>query len=179
MRMMVARTKEDWELAQDLVHEYVTAQTIWADSESIRSLISELPQAFGSPHGAFFLAFEEDRIAGCLGWRKLTDEMVEIQRVYVKPAFRGRGIGRRMLDSLIEDLRESGYRRIVLETTLSLRPAVALYESLGFQRIPPYKISEGLDPVSFALEFEDNSRRTGQQRSTVPGHAIPPNGKIV
>jgi ribosomal protein S18 acetylase RimI-like enzyme len=75
----------------------------------------------------------------------------EIKRMYVEPAFRGRGIGRRILAALEERGREAGYKRMWLETGTSQPEAVSLYEAAGYRRIAPYGFYR-FDPRSLCYE---------------------------
>ena len=68
----------------------------------------------------------------------VTGEYGEIKRMYVRPAFRGRGLGRRMLDHLAEHVRGHGLSRLRLETGIHQQEAIRLYEGYGFRRIPPF-----------------------------------------
>lgn len=93
---------------------------------------------FHPPHGRFYLAQYGEEVAGVGCLKKLTDEAAEIQRMYVLPAFRGKGIGRAMAMRLIEEARAIGYRQLKLESLEFLNAAHALYRSLGFREIDPY-----------------------------------------
>ena len=78
---------------------------------------------------------------GCIALRKLDEERCEMKRLYVRPAFRGRHIARRLVDQIIANARMIGYRRMLLDTLPCLEDAVRMYRKLGFRDIPCYNDS--------------------------------------
>lgn len=99
----------------------------------------------------FFVARDDGRPAGCGGVLLVGREYAEVKRMYVRPAFRGRGLGRLMLDHLVEDARRHGLTVVRLETGIHQREAIALYEQAGFRQIPPFGPYRE-DPVSLCYE---------------------------
>jgi putative acetyltransferase len=99
----------------------------------------------------FFVTRDDGRPAGCGGVLLVGHEYAEVKRMYVRPAFRGRGFGRLMLDHLVEDARQHGLTVIRLETGIHQREAMLLYEQAGFRQIPPFGPYRE-DPVSLCYE---------------------------
>jgi GNAT superfamily N-acetyltransferase len=93
---------------------------------------------FYPPHGRFYLARYADQIAGVGCLKKLATEVGEVQRMYVAPEYRGKGIGRAIANRLIGDARSVGYRKLRLESLTFLGAAHSLYRSVGFREIDPY-----------------------------------------
>jgi GNAT superfamily N-acetyltransferase len=106
---------------------------------------------FHAPGGLFVVARLDGRSVGCGGVRSLEGTIAEIKRMYVDPAARRRGIGRRILARLEDAAREAGYRTARLETGLARPEAIALYDAAGYQRIPPFGEYRD-DPLSVCFE---------------------------
>jgi ribosomal protein S18 acetylase RimI-like enzyme len=104
----------------------------------------------------FFVARDDGRPAGCGGVLLVGREYAEIKRMYVRPEFRGRRIGRLMLDHLIEHARQRGFTTIRLETGIHQQEALGLYEGRGFRKIPPFGPYRD-DPVSLCYELRLSS----------------------
>jgi putative acetyltransferase len=86
--------------------------------------------------GAFLIAYLDGVAVGCGAVRRLDDATAELKRMYVDPCVRGRGIGRALVEALEREARQLGITRVVLETGMRLAPAIKLYESMGYARIP-------------------------------------------
>jgi GNAT superfamily N-acetyltransferase len=90
------------------------------------------------PGGVFVILYEDGEPAAGGGLRRLGEDVAEIKRMFVEPAARGRGFGRRVLDELEAAAAELGYRRLRLDTAQSLVAATALYRSAGYRDVPDY-----------------------------------------
>lgn len=107
----------------------------------------QLPGEYAQPSGGLWLALGETQIAGCAALRQLNANACELRRVFVRPAWRGKGIARQLLDQAIGAARKGGYREMRLETLACMGAAIALYSSIGFRPIAPYTDSAGNDDV--------------------------------
>jgi ribosomal protein S18 acetylase RimI-like enzyme len=106
---------------------------------------------YAPPEGALLLATFDGQAAGCVGLHKLADGVCEMKRLYVRQAFRERGLGRRLAESLIAEARVTGYTKMRLDTIADqMKPAIMLYRNLGFREIDSYR----LNPISGALYME-------------------------
>lgn len=101
--------------------------------------LRDLPGKYVPPDGRLLLAKLDGNFAGCIAMRKLEDGVCEMKRLFVRDAFRGRGIGAMLISRLIGEARLENYRAMRLDTfQLKMGKAVSLYESYGFHPIPPY-----------------------------------------
>lgn len=103
--------------------------------------VNHLERKYGPPHGRLYLALSDGQAAGCVGLRKIDARRCEMKRLYVRPAFRGRHIGDRMVRQIIADAKEIGYSSMLLDTLPFLKSAIRMYERYGFQEIPSYNNS--------------------------------------
>lgn len=162
--ILQAETQEQLESIRSLWHEYMNWDA--AITESLGLDVSELlafayengqfqlPGVFVPPDGGLFLALSESHAAGCGAWRRLNDTTCEVKRMYVRPAFRGKRVGKSLLQTLIEDARQQGLTRFVLETVTFMAEAQGLYTSLGFLPIAPYtEVPDELKPITLFMEL--------------------------
>ena len=103
--------------------------------------IEHLEEKYGLPDGRLYLALADGASAGCIALRKLDSERCELKRLYVRPAYRGHGLGRLLVDQILSDARAIGYRAILLDTLLPLKSAIKMYRGLGFREISCYNDS--------------------------------------
>lgn len=94
--------------------------------------------ALVAPRGAFVLARCDDEVAACGAWTRIDATTAELKRMWVAPAWRGAGLGRRLLDTLEQLARKAGYRRVVLDTNPALEEAIAMYRASGYRAIARY-----------------------------------------
>ncbi|MUL37764.1 GNAT family N-acetyltransferase [Gloeocapsopsis dulcis] len=97
---------------------------------------------FALPLGRLLLAEYNDNVAGCLGLRKIGEEVGEIKRMYVRPEYRGKRVGRALVQAIISEAQQIGYSKLCLDCAPFAKAAQALYYSVGFQSIQPYPESE-------------------------------------
>ncbi|HEU4992663.1 MAG TPA: GNAT family N-acetyltransferase [Luteimonas sp.] len=125
-------------IARGLFLEY--AQAIGTDLEyqGFAAELAALPVPYVPPSGALLVARVDGDVAGCVGLRPLDGRTGEMKRLYVRPAYRSWGLGKRLVEAVIHAARQAGYGELRLDTLPSMASAQALYHRLGFVEIPPY-----------------------------------------
>jgi putative acetyltransferase len=139
MKLIQAQSQEEISRARELFEEYGAGLGINLCFQNFDKELAELPGDYVPPTGRLFLAVKEDLAAGCVALRRIGKGVCEMKRLYVRPEFRGTGLGRTLAETVIQAAREIGYGRIRLDTLPGkMDRAIAMYSSLGFKEIEPY-----------------------------------------
>ena len=133
-----ASTDADFTQARALFEEYAAGLAIDLCFQGFAQELNTLSEMYGPPRGILLLAEIGDTAAGCAAVRPIKDLTCELKRVYVRPDFRGSGLGRRLTETALQAARGLGYTRIRLDTLPQMQAAQRLYEDLGFRDIPAY-----------------------------------------
>ena len=150
MNLVHAQSEDDFQRARTLFLEYASSLGFDLSFQNFQSEVANLPGEYSPPEGIILVAYEGTEIAGCVALRKLEEGTWEMKRLYVRPHFRGEGIGKRLSTEIIEEARKRGYQRMRLDTMPSMQNAIKLYRTLGFREIDPYRYN----PQPGALFFE-------------------------
>ena len=151
MKFIQAQSAEEISRARELFEEYQAGLGIDLCFQDFDKELAELPGKYVPPSGRLFLAVEGDRMAGCVALREIEPGVCEMKRLYVRPEFRGTGLGRTLAEQVIQAAREIAYRHMRLDTLPGkMDRAIAMYRSFGFKEIEPYYSN----PVAGALFME-------------------------
>jgi len=150
IRISPVGTPEDLEIARGLFREYARSLGFDLAFQDFERELAGLPGEYAPPSGRLLIARSDGRAAGCVALRSLGGRACEMKRLYAGSEFRGRGIGRALALAIIEEARALGYERMRLDTVPSMAEAIALYRSLGFRTIAPYRHN----PIEGALFME-------------------------
>lgn len=145
-----AGSVNDYETARQLFKEYAHAINIDLSFQHFDEELGSLQTMYGPPKGGIILCKAADDHAGCVAIREMKDETGELKRMYVKPEYQNKGIGRVLLEKALELARDCGYKTIRLDTLDHMLPAIGLYEKAGFRRIEAYYFN----PHPTAVFFE-------------------------
>lgn len=147
---ITAETEEHYREARVLLREYEAASEVDLCFQGFEEEVETLERMYGPPGGRFLLVRAGDATAGGVALRDLGGGICEMKRLYLRPGFRGCGLGRKCAEEIVRAAREMGYASMRLDTLPTMQEAIALYRSMGFREIPPYIEN----PVQGALFME-------------------------
>ena len=116
IRIAEARWPQDHAIVESLFREYVASLAEDISFQNVDAELSGLPGKYARPGGVVLIAWDGADAAGAIAYRMVEPGVAEMKRLYVRPAFRGRDIGRELAEELIEDARARGYRTMLLDT---------------------------------------------------------------
>jgi ribosomal protein S18 acetylase RimI-like enzyme len=152
--VLPASSDSDTQAVRQLFEQCAASLAIDLGFQNFERELASLPGDYSPPQGALFLVRADGSPAGCVGLRPFSESVGEIKRLYVVPAFRGRGFARSLVSAAIAAARLIGYRALVLDTLASMQPAIALYESFGFERTDAYYVNPLPDVLYFRATLE-------------------------
>ena len=133
--MITIAPADDYDVVRELLREYAADLSVDLSCQDFEYELENLPTYYER----ILLARSGDAVAGCVALRHISDITCEMKRLYVRAAFRRHGTGRALALGIIEEGRRRGYTRMRLDTLPEMKSAMALYESLGFHSIAPYR----------------------------------------
>ena len=126
--------------ARELFLEYAQSLGFSLCFQNFDKELAELPGDYAPPDGRLLLAEYQGQLAGCVALHKLGDRICEMKRLYLRPQFRGKRLGRMLADRIVVEARQIGYERMRLDTVEPvMKDAVVMYRKLGFTEIPAYR----------------------------------------
>jgi len=152
-RLQAAQAESPEQIAavRELLLEYSQSLGFRLCFQSFDDEIAGLPGDYVPPEGRLLLATSDGQSAGCVALHKSAPNISEMKRLYVRPRFRGKGLGKALAEHIINEAREIGYKKLRRDTVEPvMRTAVAMYRQLGFQEIEPYRAN----PIEGALYME-------------------------
>ena len=120
-----------------IFREYVSSPTVNLGFQDYEAEFAGLPGKYEAPQGRLLLAREGDTVLGCAALRSVDESTCEMKRVYVRPAARGKNLGRLLVEAILNEAKLAGYSRICLDVLPEFTAAQALYESMGFEHAEP------------------------------------------
>jgi putative acetyltransferase len=146
-----AETPSQITQARELFFEYAQALGFSLCFQNFDHELAALPGDYAPPEGRLLLAEFEGQLAGCVALHQLESSICEMKRLYLRPQFRGKGLGHVLADGIIAQARQIGYQRMRLDTVEPvMKDAVAMYRKIGFQDIAPYRAN----PIAGAMYME-------------------------
>jgi len=138
MRIIRAETADHLEHVRGLFREYWDSFGFTPCFQGFGDEVARLPGNYEPPGGRLALLVVDDAPAGCVALRQIDAKRCEAKRLYVRPEFRGRGMGLALLEWVIAEARAAGYRELVGDTMPVMQQALKMYDRAGFERTTPY-----------------------------------------
>jgi len=145
-----AAIESDIPAIKELFLEYARAIGIDLCFQNFDKELANLPGKYALPDGALLIAKSSSKTCGCIALRKFDDQVCEMKRLYVKPEFRKHGLGKDLVERIINEAKKRGYKFMRLDTLATMQSAIKLYKSFGFYEIPAYTFN----PIPNAVYME-------------------------
>ena len=153
LKIVPATAAQDLEDVRILFGEYSGLVAEALCFQNLDRELETLPGQYAPPGGVLLIARDAHAAAGCVALHRLDGGTGEMKRMYVREAYRGGGLGRRLALAVIDEARKRKYRRVVLDTLPKLAPAIALYRTLGFKETGPYLVCPTPGAICFELKL--------------------------
>ncbi len=154
VEIALAGSAEDFALARELIAEYAETPEVDRCIRDLEAELAGVSENYSLPGGWLWIASVGGEATGCAALRPLGDGAGEMKRLYVRPPFRGRKVGRALAETVIREAGGAGFGAVRLDTLPSMRAAADLYLSMGFREIPPY--GKGSPPGAIFMEIPLN-----------------------
>jgi putative acetyltransferase len=151
LALVQAESATQFAQARELFLEYAQSLGMNLCFQNFEQELAGLPGDYAPPQGRLLLAEYEGQLAGCVALHEWEPRICEMKRLYLRPAFRGKGLGRVLAEAIIAEARNIGYQRMRLDTIEPImKDAVEMYRKLGFREIGPYRPN----PIAGAMYME-------------------------
>ena len=151
---IIVNTDEEYMNAARLFKEYAAWLNIDLSFQNFEEELLELKTMYSAPAGGIILAKATHQFVASVAIRKIDNDTAELKRMFVQPAFQGKGIGKDLLRQAIEMAKTANYRRIKLDTLNYMLPAINLYKQNGFYEIPAYYNNPNKTAVYFEVQIK-------------------------
>jgi putative acetyltransferase len=123
---------------RELLLEYQRHSGVDLCFQAFDQEMAQLPGSYTPPDGRLYVALVGDAVAGCVALRRHDAFSAEMKRLFLRPAFHGQGLGKLLAQRIVQDARQIGYQRILLDTLPSMQAAQAMYARMGFVEAEAY-----------------------------------------
>lgn len=152
IRLIQAEAENEIGHIRTLFEEYADWLAFDLCFQDFETELGKLPGDYAPPDGRLMLAYSGSRVAGCVALRRFDDYTCEMKRLYVRPKFREKGIGRKLAVAIIDEAKKIGYKSMRLDTLSFMKEALTLYRSLGFKTTKSYRYN----PIEGAIFLKLN-----------------------
>ncbi|HYX28743.1 MAG TPA: GNAT family N-acetyltransferase [Pyrinomonadaceae bacterium] len=155
MKLIQVQNSEQVDQARQLFREYQMWLQIDLCFQNFADELAGLPGEYAPPDGRLLLAHEGYELAGCVALRRIDQDTSEMKRLFLREEFRGRGLGRELIQAIIREAKDIGSQRMRLDTLPpKMNDAIALYRSYGFKEIAPYNHNPVAGAIFMELDLE-------------------------
>jgi len=160
MKLVYAESEKHLSYVRELFTEYAASLGFDLCFQNFDKELAKLPGEYAPQDGCLIIAIDGTQVVGCVALRKLVNDICEMKRLYVRPMFRGEGIGRELIKAIIDEAKKIGYTYMRLDTVPVMKEAIALYRTMGFYEIEPYRYNpiEGAVFMELTLKTSSNNR---------------------
>ena len=142
IKLITPATPTELDATRQIFQEYAQQLDVDLCFQNFDAELAGLPGDYAEPQGALLLAMVDGQLAGCCALRRLVSSdypnACEMKRLYVRNRYRRLGLGRQLVEAILDSARIAGYQHVLLDTLSEMESARALYEDLNFEEIPPY-----------------------------------------
>lgn len=138
MDIKILSAANQLEEIRKLFTEYANSLEIDLCFQDFEQELNSLPGKYAEPDGRLYIAYLNDTVAGCIALRRYDESSSELKRLFIRNGFRDLGISKCLIQRVIQDALDIGYKTIYLDTLETMKPAINLYQSFGFQEIQAY-----------------------------------------
>jgi ribosomal protein S18 acetylase RimI-like enzyme len=156
MNIEIKLAYEDLDNIKALFMEYAQSLEVDLCFQDFNQELDSLPGKYAFPDGRLYIAYLDDKVVGCIALRRYDENRSELKRMYIRNGYRGLGISKILVQKIIQDAIELKYESILLDTLNTMKPAINLYKSFGFEEIEPYYVN----PLDGATYFSLNLSKT-------------------
>jgi putative acetyltransferase len=161
MDVRPAESPGDIARVQQLWREYWESIGLPMDFQGFGEELRGLPGVYAREGGVLLLALHNEEPAGTIALRRLNQTSGEVKRLYLRPKFRGHGLGRLLLEAVVERARAIRYDCLYADTLPSMMEALSLYERIGFERVEAY--SDAPTPGAIYLKLKPLTNARGSE----------------
>lgn len=150
VKLIFVETKEYLSIIRELFLEYAKSLGFSLCFQDFDKELAALPGEYAPRAGRLILEFDESLPCGCVALHKLEDGICEMKRLYIKPEIRRKGLGKLLVNAVIDEAMKIGYKKMRLDTVPKMKEAIDIYRKIGFKEITPYR----KNPIEGALYME-------------------------
>ncbi len=149
-----AKSPEDFQLAVELFKEYADQIDTDLSFQKFEEEMENIEHQYSKPWGVLYLILQKEKPVGCFAIRKFESTICELKRMYLREKVRGSGMGKTMLLHAIESAKSMQYQKMRLDTLPTMKPAIELYQKVGFYEIDPYRFNPIAGSKFFEIDLE-------------------------